>query len=302
MVHRIVCIQDKLGVCAHCLLQLGNVMMLLPIKCDRVLCILNNLVIWPDFIWDICIRKAVLLKIFLQAPRIETLTPLQQLEQINDLMVTPVPDIGMGMVRLWALPCKSFSLVNNIWIVAVDGACIQELGNDACEVVGEADSQCLPVLEDVTPIALEIEDLFAVLVLQDDVELVPWAGRVPMASTPRHRHVLRANSCQILVARGLSLLNQLQVMDDFREIVQPLGVLFSHIFVALCDKCQQVLFGNFIIVVIDPTTHAIEHDVGVVVGAGSFILQALESVCSSHDALHVGGALRNVCIHEGCDP
>ena len=103
---------------------------------------------------------------------------------------------------------------------------------------------CRENLEDVTPIALEIEDLFAVLVLQDDVELVPWAGRVPMASTPRHRHVLRANSCQILVARGLSLLNQLQVMDDFREIVQPLGVLFSHIFVALCDKCQQVLHNG----------------------------------------------------------
>ena len=86
---------------------------------------------------------------------------LQQLQEVNDLVVAPVPDVGPGIVRIEHLPVEAVAH-DAVRIVAVGGGGVDELEDHALDVTGERQRQRFPVLEDVAPVALIVEYPLAV--------------------------------------------------------------------------------------------------------------------------------------------
>ena len=88
-----------------------------------------------------------------QSLRVDAPIPFQQLEQIDDLMVTPVPNVGPRVIRSQLFPFAAV-LGQAIRVVAVGGCRVHEAADHGRREIRERHGQRFPVLENVTPIAL----------------------------------------------------------------------------------------------------------------------------------------------------
>ena len=156
----------------------------------------------PDPIRHVCITEDGPVQERAEACRMKLPGLFQELQQIDDLVVAPVADVTPWIVRFIDLPVDSFP-GNAIRVVSIHGRSVDELGDDVLDELREAESQRLPVLEDVPPVALVGQQWFAASILQPDRELVPRATRIAVTATECDRQVLVAEPFQLRVAGPL---------------------------------------------------------------------------------------------------
>ena len=133
---------------------------------------------------------------------------LQQFLQIDNLVIAPVTDVAPRIVGFLDFPVDAF-LGDPVRVVAIHRRRVDELGDDVFDEFRVAERQCLPVLENVAPVALIRQQLVAVFVFQPDGELIPGATRVAVATTERDRQVFVAQTRELRVAVFLQFRQQL---------------------------------------------------------------------------------------------
>ncbi len=101
-----------------------------------------------------------------------SLAELNEFAQVYDLMITPVADVRPRVIGVDDFPVNAFR-GDAVRVVAVRGSGIEELGDDRVGVVGVRGAECLPVLEDIAPVALIRDERVALFVTHADVEAVP---------------------------------------------------------------------------------------------------------------------------------
>ena len=123
----------------------------------------------------------------------------QQLLQVNNLVITPVANIAPRIVGFFYFPINTF-LGDPVRVVAVHRGCINKLRDDIFDKFRIAESQRLPVLEDIPPVAFIGEQAITSIVVQFDLELIPGATRVAMAAAESDWQVLMAEAFELRVA------------------------------------------------------------------------------------------------------
>ena len=114
----------------------------------------------------------------------------EQLQQVDDLVITPIADVAPGVVGFLDFPVNAF-LGDSVRVIAINGGGVDELRDHVLDEVGIAERERLPVLENIAPIALVGEQALAEFVFQSDRELVPWATRVTMTPAECDRQILK---------------------------------------------------------------------------------------------------------------
>ena len=169
------------------------------VEVDGVLRGLQELFVGFDEVGNGSIDKPVLFKQTPQAARRIFFRELQKFEQVNDLVVAPVADVGPGIVGLDGFPVKS-AFGDPVGVVAIEGGGVEKPENHAGHELGVGMCQGLPVLKNVAPVALVVKDLGAVsFVLGVDGEFVPGAAGVAVAAAELERQVLQAQPDQVRV-------------------------------------------------------------------------------------------------------
>src|ERR1039458_5100366 len=92
---------------------------------------------------------------------------LEQPQEVDDLVVAPVADVGPGVVGIEHLPVET-GTQEGVGVVPVSRRFIADLEDHALDAAGKRERQRLPILEDVTPVALVVEDPLAMLSLDLD--------------------------------------------------------------------------------------------------------------------------------------
>ena len=92
----------------------------------------------------------------LHFPGMITDRQLEQFQQVVDLVIAPVADVGPGVIRLQHLPVDAVP-GNPIRVVAIRRRRVDELGDEALDKFRVGKGQGLPVLEDIAPVALEVQ-------------------------------------------------------------------------------------------------------------------------------------------------
>src|ERR1019366_10114685 len=87
--------------------------------------------------------------------RLVAIEMLQEFQQVYDLVVSPIADVGPRVVGVNHLPVNAIAR-DAIRIVATGGRGVEEPADHASRVAGERERQRLPILENVPPIALVI--------------------------------------------------------------------------------------------------------------------------------------------------
>ena len=131
---------------------------------------------------DLCIRfepvrhvgKSILSLVEQSAQRIRIMlvTNLQQAQQIDDLMVSPIADVRPRVLRFDHFPVEAL-IRNAVGIIPVRSGRIEELRNDMINIERIGVRESFPVLEDIPPVALVSHYGLPVLVLHMDCEHIP---------------------------------------------------------------------------------------------------------------------------------
>mmetsp|Transcript_34208 Transcript_34208/g.61341 ORF Transcript_34208/g.61341 Transcript_34208/m.61341 type:complete len:306 (-) Transcript_34208:1217-2134(-) len=264
---------------------------------DGVLCILDDLGPGQVLVGDVGIGEDGSIQELLQAARVVGHGPFQELKEVDDLVVTPIPDGGPRIVRFRALPIDAVGLVDDIGVVPVNGGGVHKLGQHGLNVGGVAHCEGLPVLEDVPPVPLVVELSLAVFIFQDNGELVPGAGGVPVPATEGDRDVLHAEPGQVVIILGQSPLHEDCVVHNVIKTTEPLVSQCSADGVPVGEVGCHIGLFNTVPVVEDPTPHAVEHHVGKVVHDRHVVPGALQCVTGPHDLLQINSGLCNIYVH-----
>ena len=127
------------------------------IENHRFLGILEQVCIGLDPVRNIGEGKDFTRQKVMQSGGFMPLQNFQQLEQIDDLVIAPVTNMGPGIGGINDLPINAVA-GDAIGIVAIGGGGIGELANHARRVAGEGKREGFPILEDVAPVALVIQN------------------------------------------------------------------------------------------------------------------------------------------------
>ena len=117
------------------------------------------------------------------------LADFQQFEQINDLVVTPITDIGPWVFGFDHLPVDSF-VRDTVRVVTVCRSRIEELGDNMVDKERIRHRKRFPVLEYIAPVALISHNRLSLLVLHADGEQVPRTRRIAVPATECQRQIL----------------------------------------------------------------------------------------------------------------
>jgi hypothetical protein len=126
------------------------------IEHDRVAHVLHDLGVRADLVRDVGIGEQLALEQGAQPLGMVAARQLDELREVDDLVVTPVPDGRPRVVRLRHLPIDAF-VRDAVRVVAIRGRGVHELDDDALDEIWVRHAQRFPVLEDVAPIALKAE-------------------------------------------------------------------------------------------------------------------------------------------------
>ena len=139
----------------------------------RVLWILEKVLVFLNTVRNVRIHKVLLSKILFQGAWIIGLDEFQEFQQVDDLVITPVPNVRPWVVRLNCFPIETV-FYHTVRVISVKRSCVQEFVDHTLHKFRVRMCQCLPVLENVTPVSLVIEDFFSRhLIASIDREFVP---------------------------------------------------------------------------------------------------------------------------------
>ena len=143
------------------------------VEIDSVLWILEKVLVFLNTVRNVRIHKVLLSKILLQGTWIIGLNELQEFQQVDDLVITPVPNVRPWVVRLNCFPIETV-FNHAVRVITVKRSCVQEFVDHTLHKFRVRMCQCLPILEDITPVSLVIEDFFSChLITRIDREFIP---------------------------------------------------------------------------------------------------------------------------------
>ena len=194
------------------------------------------------------------------------------------MVVAPVADVRPGVVGLNLFPLKAI-LEHAIRVVAVEGGGVEELENHALDELGVGVHERFPVLEDVAPVALVVQNLRpGLLVAQVDGEAVPRTAGVAVTATELQGQVLCAQALEVEVV----VLSCLRLQKGEIKLLRPsghqLGLLEEHLVVGPVDVGHEVGAFDRVVLVEDAATHDVEHGVREVADVASAVGRQLEAV------------------------
>ncbi len=159
------------------------------IESDRVLRVGDDLVEAVDFIRHVRVNAGFGAELAGQLSRLKSLLAFQQTQQVNDLMVAPIADVAPRILGVADLPVNAVAR-DPVGVVTVCRRSIKEYMNHLSEPGGIALREALPILENVTPVALIGVKRTALFVLDVDVESIPGTARVAVATAEAQRQIL----------------------------------------------------------------------------------------------------------------
>ena len=269
----------------------------LMIEIDRVFGVLQQRFVRLDAVGDIGVDKGVVLEVLLEFLGIVGPQELQEFEQIDDLVVAPVTNVGPRVVRFDGLPFETV-FEHAVGVVSLKSGGVEELENHALNELGIGMDQRFPVLEDVAPVSLVIEDFRAViLVAEVDGEPVPRTAGVAVAAAEFQRQVFCTQPLEIevVVLAGVFLKKE-QV-----EFLWPGGhgfcLLEVHLVVCAVHVGHEVRALDGVVLIEDPATHDVEHRVGEMPNVAAAVGRELQAIASGHQFNEAVGALLDVLQH-----
>ena len=120
----------------------------------------------------------------------------QELEQVNDLMITPITNRDPGIILIRGFPINSLRS-NPVRIISVNRRGIEKLGNEAIDKLRITPGKGFPVLKDVAPVPLKMMHRFSRLILHADIKSVPRSAGVAMSTTQHERQIFFCQTNQI---------------------------------------------------------------------------------------------------------
>ena len=220
---------------------------------------------------------------------------LQQLQEVDHLVVAPIADVRPGVVRVEHLPVEAVAH-DAVRVVAIGGGGAGELEDHALDVTGEGERQRFPVLENVAPVALVVEDPLAVLALHLDGEDVPGAAGIAVAAAEGQRQVLVRQPLQVRVLLLARQRQKAAVQQRFGQRVEKRGLPLGHRAVGLADERLEVGAGNLVAAVGDSAAHDVEQGVREMPVRAEIVAGELEAVGGGHDANQVARAALDVLV------
>ena len=120
---------------------------------------------------------------------------LQKLQQINNLVIAPVTNTCPGIVGLGFLPVDTGS-GDSIGVVTIRSGRVNKLADHRFNIVRNRDTKSFPVLEDIAPVALKIQQLRTIVLFHLNREFIPGSRRVAMAAAKRKWQVFHTQTLQ----------------------------------------------------------------------------------------------------------
>ncbi|CAI8437392.1 MAG: Uncharacterised protein [Cryomorphaceae bacterium] len=173
-----------------------------PIKVNRIFRVFHDRAVRLDLVRHIRVDKKVIVEVVAQRTRLVLLDKFEEFQQVDDLMIPPVADVRPRVVRFDRFPVESvFS--DAVRVVPIESCCVEEFVNHSLHKLWVAVCKCFPILEDITPVSLVVEDFRTVLfVTCVDGKFIPRARRIAMAAAKLQRQVLEAQAFKIEI-RGI---------------------------------------------------------------------------------------------------
>ena len=221
--------------------------------------------------------------------RVEAGGPFEEFEQVDGLVVAPVADGSPVIVRLGDLPIDA-GAGDAVGVVAVGGGGVDEFGDDAFAEGREGDAEGLPVLEDVAPVALVVEDAVAGGVAHADVETVPRAAGVAVAAAESEGQVFEGDAFEVGIAGGGEPRDEVGVGEAGGEAGDERGVADGGGAVAQAGEVEEVRGVHLMAEGEDAAAHDVEKGVGEMVGGGDLVAAELKAVGGGDQGAKAGGA------------
>ena len=271
-----------------------NFLACLMVVIDGVLRILEQRRVGLDAVGNVRVDKRIVLEVRLQLLGVVGPQEFEELEEVDDLVVAPVADVRPGVVRLNFFPLKAV-LEHAVWVVAVEGGGVEELENHALDELGVGVHERLPVLEDVAPVALVVQNLRpGLLVPKVDGEAVPWTAGVAVTATELQGQVLCAQALEVEVVVLSCLRLQKGEIKFLRPPGHQLGLLEEHLVVGPVDVGHEVGPLDGVVLVEDAAAHDVEHRVGEVPDVAAAVGGELQTIAGGHQRDEALGALFDV--------
>ena len=270
--------------------------LLLPfvVELDGVLGVLQQIVIALDAVGDVGVDEGVVLEIRLELLRVVVPKELEEFQQVDDLVVAPVTDVRPRVVGLDGLPFEAV-LEHAVGVVPVEGGGVEELEDHALDELGIGVDKGFPILEDVAPVALVVEDLGAVfLVAEVDGKPVPRAARVSVAAAELQRQVLGAQALEVEVLGLGGLLLQEEEVELFGPRGHGLLFLEEDLVVGPVDVGHEVGPLDGVVLVEDAAAHDVEHRVREVSDVAAAVGRELQAVAGRDQGDEALGAFLDV--------
>ena len=236
--------------------------MQLGIEPNAVFRIRHYLLVRFEAVWHIGESILPLVKQTAQCIGIVLITDLQQFEQIDNLVVSPITDVRPRVLRLYHLPVNAV-VGDTVGVIPVRRSRIEELGDDMIDKERIGERQRFPVLEYIAPVALIGHHRISLLVLHTDVKQVPRTRRITVATTESQRQIFRSRFRRIgqiiaaahgvkqhvgemaCIIRFIAGMLYTVVFRDY--LLQRLGGLFHRRFylrdsIRLGDKMHQIMY------------------------------------------------------------
>ena len=223
-------------------------------------------------------------------------TEFEKATEVDNLVVAPVSDVRPRVFGFDNLPVDSLGGYL-VWVVAIDGGGVEELGDNAIDIVGVRDRQGFPVLEYVAPVALVGDEPLAVLVVDADVKEIPRATGVSVSAGECEWQVLHKETVQLMV-----LLRKHQFFET--AVGNLLGQSAKEAAVLLCEGAVERgdMLGKSgtvyrIVVTIKASAHGVEERVGEMACHACLIGCVLDAVVLPDDSAKGGCGLGDGGLH-----
>ena len=222
---------------------------------------------------------------------------LQQLEQIDDLVIAPVADMCPWVGWINDLPINAV-LGDAIGVVAIGGGGVGELADHAGRVAREGKREGFPVLEDVTPVALVIQNPRPVRIFRGDGEAIPRAARIAVPPAEGQRQIFPAEPLQVWVSTFDRQRQQAWMVNAFAKLAEKGGVAGGNLFVRMADKGMQVVRIHLVTVIKNAAAHHIEQHIAVMPCVAQRLGGLLQPIGFADNTPQFLGAADNVCVHQ----
>ena len=139
-----------------------------------------------------------------------------ELAKVDNLMITPVANVGPGVFRLGFFPIDTL-FRNAIGVITVRCRGANKLADNVLDESGCGGGQGFPVLKNIAPVTRIRQTFIAISRDNVDRKLVPGSGWVSMPAAERQRQILQKKSEQKRIICHLNYLSKLKVVHTIRQ-------------------------------------------------------------------------------------